>query len=82
MSARCIPVVFAAGGPADIVEDGVTGFHFRTRDELVTRTRALIQSMPQEERDTIADAAERAARAFDAETFKARVRRVAVPTPA
>jgi glycosyltransferase involved in cell wall biosynthesis len=81
MSARCIPVVFAAGGPADIVVDGVTGFHFRTQGELVKRTSALIQSMSQEERDTIADAAERASCVFDTETFKVRVRQTAVLMP-
>ena len=42
MSTGAVPVVFAGGGQLEIVEDGISGFHFRTIDELVDRTRRLI----------------------------------------
>ncbi len=42
MAAGAVPVVFAAAGPEEVVEDGVSGFHWRHLDELVARTRQLI----------------------------------------
>ena len=40
MAAGAVPLVFAAGGPAEIVQDGVNGCHWRTLDELVTPDHA------------------------------------------
>ncbi len=77
MSARCIPVVFAAGGPAVIVQDGVTGFHFHTLDELAAVTRRLLETMPASEHDALRDAAEAAAQSYTEETFTQRVREIA-----
>lgn len=42
MSAGCIPVVFGAGGPKEIVRDSETGFHFRTEDEIFDRTQEIL----------------------------------------
>jgi glycosyltransferase involved in cell wall biosynthesis len=42
MSAGAVPVVFQAAGPAEVVEHDVNGLHYRTLDELVARTRELI----------------------------------------
>jgi glycosyltransferase involved in cell wall biosynthesis len=42
MSAGAVPVVYGVGGPAEVVEHGVSGLHFRTLDELVERTYDLI----------------------------------------
>jgi GT2 family glycosyltransferase/glycosyltransferase involved in cell wall biosynthesis len=77
MSAGCIPIVFAAGAPVEVVDDGVTGFHFRTIDELCTRTRALLKDTPQEKLDALAEAAANAARAYDEASFKRAVRTLA-----
>lgn len=42
MSAGAVPVVFQAAGPAEVVQDDVNGLHYRTLEELVVRTRELI----------------------------------------
>jgi SAM-dependent methyltransferase len=42
MSAGAVPIVYGVGGPGDVVDHGVSGLHFRTLDELVDRTSALI----------------------------------------
>jgi len=77
MSAGCIPIVFAAGGPVEVVTDGVTGFHFRTLDELCARTQTLIEDTPAEALATLAGAATDAARSYDEATFKMKVRTLA-----
>lgn len=43
MSAGCVPVVIAVGGPAEIVRDGQDGVHCRSSDDLVTRTAELFE---------------------------------------
>ena len=43
MAAGCVPIVYAAAGPAEIVRDGIDGFHWRTRRELIERTESLIR---------------------------------------
>ena len=72
MAAGAVPVVFAAAGPQEIVEDGVNGFHWRTPDELVARTRQLIDD--HELRDRMACAARQRAADFSSERFVAAVR--------
>lgn len=42
MSAGCVPIVVATGGQPDIVRNGVSGFLFSSRDELVSITEAVI----------------------------------------
>lgn len=43
MSAGAVPVVLAAGGPADVVRRGMDGLHFGSRQELVASTIRLIR---------------------------------------
>ena len=71
MSARCVPIVFAAGGPGEIVQDGVTGFHVHSVDELSAVTRRLLDSGS--EHEPIRAAAELAAKSYDEDTFTRRV---------
>lgn len=42
MAAGAVPIVFGAGGPAEVVRHGVDGFHWRTLSELTGFTRDLI----------------------------------------
>jgi glycosyltransferase involved in cell wall biosynthesis len=42
MSAGVVPVVIGAAGQLEIVEDGVSGLHFTTVEELVDATMALV----------------------------------------
>ena len=42
MSAGCVPLVFDAGGQPEIVEHGVSGFVWRSLDELGDLTRRLV----------------------------------------
>ena len=41
MSAGCVPVVFAAGGQLEIVDDGKTGYVWKSTEELREKTLAL-----------------------------------------
>jgi glycosyltransferase involved in cell wall biosynthesis len=77
MSAGCIPIVFAAGGPAEIVENGVTGFHFNTVDELCACTKMILTDSTSETLEMIANAAALAAQAYSETIFKARIRNIA-----
>jgi glycosyltransferase involved in cell wall biosynthesis len=43
MSAGVVPVVYAAGGQLEIVTDNVNGMVWRTQDELIKKTAALIE---------------------------------------
>jgi len=47
MSAGVVPLVYAAGGQLEIVEDGVNGLVWRTISELVDKTAMLIQDRKQ-----------------------------------
>lgn len=44
MSAGCIPVVIAKGGPEEIIEDGKSGLLWEDQDELLAQTIKLINS--------------------------------------
>ena len=44
MQAGCVPIVIGVGGPAEIVEDGVSGFHCTSTEEMAARTRWLLQN--------------------------------------
>ena len=76
MSAGCIPIVFAAGGPGTIVQDGVTGFHFHELVELVAVTRRVLEGMAEPERDAMRAAAEAAAQVYSEANFSVRVREI------
>ncbi len=77
MSAGCIPVVFASVGPAEVVEDGTTGFHFRTIDDICSITKRLIEDTKSEDLVAQANAAAKAARSYDETAFKDHIRRLA-----
>jgi glycosyltransferase involved in cell wall biosynthesis len=42
MSSGCIPVAINKGGPAEIVRDGIDGYCFNSKDELIEHTVKLI----------------------------------------
>ena len=72
MSAGCPPMVFHRGGPAAIVEHGVSGLHFSSIDELATQTASLVQDPDRLAK--LAATAENAAQEYDAEHFARRAR--------
>jgi glycosyltransferase involved in cell wall biosynthesis len=72
MGAGAVPIVLGRGGQAEIVEDGVNGYRFRSLDELVSRTQR-VASNP-ELRLRLAEAAIRRAADFSTERFAAHVR--------
>jgi glycosyltransferase involved in cell wall biosynthesis len=72
MLSGAVPLVLGAGGPAEMVEDGVSGVHWRTVPDLVARTRALIAD-PLRADALRAAARERASR-WSRERFGAAVR--------
>ncbi len=41
MSAGCVPIVFNAGGPAEVVHEGINGFLWNTIGELVEKTKQV-----------------------------------------
>jgi glycosyltransferase involved in cell wall biosynthesis len=69
MAAGAIPLVFGAAGPAEIVEHGVNGYHWRTFDELVDLTRRL--AADPFERGRLMAAGHQRARQFSAARFAA-----------
>lgn len=75
MAAGVVPLVFAAAGPAEIVEHGINGYHWRTVDELVDRTRRLVADPGL--RDRLGEAARQRARDFSVTRFADAVSRLA-----
>lgn len=43
MSAGCIPIVIDKGGQQEIVDEGVNGFRWNTADELLEKTRTVLE---------------------------------------
>jgi glycosyltransferase involved in cell wall biosynthesis len=43
MAFGCVPLVVDNGGPADIVEDGISGLHYCTQHELAQKTSELLR---------------------------------------
>ena len=72
MTAAAVPVVFGAGGPAEIVTDGVDGQHWQTPAALVEQSLRLIDDPPLRER--LGAAARLRSAAFTLEAFDARTR--------
>lgn len=71
MAAGAVPLVFAAAGPAEIVQNGVDGAHWRTLDELGELTVALASD--EVRRGALAAAAVRRADHFSATSFAERL---------
>ena len=67
MSAGAVPVVIGLAGQIEIVQPGVSGFHFATLDELVERTEAVVGD--DELRARLSEGAEARARDFSVEAF-------------
>lgn len=74
MSAGCVPMVFNAGGPREIVTDGVDGVLYQSLDDLVERAGELLAPQHEERRQTMANTAVHRARQFGFEAFRERVR--------
>ncbi len=69
MSAGAIPLVYHEGGPADLVQDTVTGFHWDSTDTLSARSaRAL--DLPEVISESMRAAARAQARRFDSASFE------------
>jgi glycosyltransferase involved in cell wall biosynthesis len=73
MAHGLVPLVFPAGGSAELVDDGRTGRWWRTPAELAERTRALIRDQP--ERERLATAARAEAERYSTERFRDEIRR-------
>ncbi len=72
MGAGAVPIVFGYGGQAEIVQDDVNGYLFRSLDELVTRTWLVAEDS--QLRLRLAKAATQRAAEFSTERFTGRVR--------
>ena len=72
MAAGAVPLVFGAGGPAEIVRHGVDGFHWHTLEQLAQFTRRLMSDT--ELRSSMSNAARVRARDFAPEVFDRSVR--------
>lgn len=79
MSAECVPLAFAAGGPCEIIRNAKTGFLFESLDGLVDQTAALLDPARRDERLTIARAASDSARRFSLDAFQERVEQLVDP---
>ncbi len=71
MSAGAVPMVFGAAGPAEVVRDGVDGYHWRTPAALVERTIELIAAP--ERRMGLSESAAQRARDFGTDVFAERL---------
>jgi GT2 family glycosyltransferase len=74
MSAGCVPVAFAAGGPKEIISHGNTGFLFQDVKELCALTRPLLQDPNRSIALHMGQAAARSAEKFSSQHFMERVR--------
>jgi L-malate glycosyltransferase len=67
MAAGCVPVVIDGGGQSEIVEHGVSGFLWRSLEELAEYTLRLVHDESLRERMSVA--ARRRSRQFDRQRF-------------
>lgn len=74
MSAGAVPVVFGAGGPAEVVQHDINGLHFHSIEELLHHTRRLIDDAALRAR--LAKAAVRRAHEYDRGHFEIAVRQL------
>lgn len=80
MSAGTVPLVFAAGGPADNVTDAETGFHWSAIPELVSKTLSFLK-LDDDEANVMRERAIKEARRFGAAAFEARLSAFLGPAP-
>lgn len=71
MSHGCVPLVYAAGGQPEVVEDGVSGFLWRELSMLVDRTLMLAQD--HQKRERLAQAAHLRSQCFNRAAFASAV---------
>jgi len=69
MSAGALPLVCANGGPAELVADGVTGFHWRSEAELAEKSLYAL-NLPTEQSERMRSEAQREARIFEPFKFE------------
>jgi GT2 family glycosyltransferase/glycosyltransferase involved in cell wall biosynthesis/SAM-dependent methyltransferase len=74
MSAECIAFAFDAGGPREIIRDGVDGFLYATTGELAERTLAVLSPDAAERRMRMGSAASLRAGVFAEHRFIERMR--------
>ena len=74
MAAGCVPLAYAAGGPCEIIEEGVSGFLFDSSTVLLSKTAAMLEAGGEESRIPIARRAAVAARRYSPEVFADAVR--------
>jgi glycosyltransferase involved in cell wall biosynthesis len=77
MAAGCIPVVYAKGGQREIVEHGVSGFHWTRIEDLQAYTEQLAND--EALCASMSDAARRRAKVFAKENFIAGFERLLSP---
>ncbi len=71
MAAGAVPIVFAAAGPAEVVQDGVNGLHWTTLDQLAELTERL--AADPSETASLSGAAVHRARDFSSAAFAERL---------
>jgi len=74
MASGCVPVVIGKGGQPEIVENGETGFLWKSMDEFKTLTNTLIQD--QFLRKSMAESALKRSRNYDKEHFNDNLQRL------
>lgn len=71
MASECIPIVFAKGGPAEIVEEGISGLLFHDIEELAFLTSMVVEEWNAESVQNMRSAAREKANTYDLSAFKA-----------
>ena len=76
MSAECVPLAFDAGGPREVIANGINGFLFSETDSLVDSTIELLHVKGAARRIEIGRAAGKAAKQYTVDRFSNQVRRL------
>lgn len=74
MSAGCVPLVYEAGGPSEIVKDNVNGFVWRKVEQLLDLTMKLIQD--EDKRKQLANKAINDSKSYSKDSFINKIREV------
>jgi glycosyltransferase involved in cell wall biosynthesis len=73
MSAGCVPLAFNAGGPSEVIEDGLNGLLYNSVEELVRLSKDLFEPANAARRAALAEAARERAMAFAVDRFAERI---------